>query len=409
MKFRLPGATAIAAALVAMAVTAPLAIAPAYAQQPGQMQLTKQMVAPMNEARTAMLAKDWVTAKTKLDAAAAQAKTPNDKAQLERLRLYMAAENKDGKQQVVSINALLASGTLTPQEAKDYKSALSKAHLDAGDVAASNAAARAYVDEYGGTPDQLIRVADNYIKANDAANALTYAEKAIAAARTAGTKPPETWFKLQMRALNTLGQMDKYYAVEEQVVAEYPNEIYWKELIARTQKEPKYGLAAKLDMFRALQAAGVKLTAQESSVAGDEALKRGLPNEAVAFLEAAGVSSEFDTKNLASAKALVASDKAGLAKETTEVLKKGDGAAIASLGEAHLSYGDNAKAIEVLKAALAKGIADTGEADLVKLHLGVAQYRSGDKDAARATWAEVKSDNGAGVLARNWDLISKLK
>lgn len=409
MKFRLPGATAIAAALVAMTVAAPLAIAPAFAQQPGQMQLTKQMVAPMNEARNAMLAKDWVTAKTKLDAASAQAKTPNDKAQLERLRLYMAAENKDGKQQVASINALIASGTLTPDETKEYKSALAKAHLDAGDQAASNAAARAYVDEYGGTADQLIRVADNYIKANDAATALTYAEKAIAAARTANTKPPESWFKLQMRALNTLGQMDKYYAAEEQIVAEYPNEIYWKELIARAQKEPKYGLAAKLDMFRALQAAGVKLTAQESSVAGDEALKRGLPNEAIAFLEAAGASSDFDTKNLASAKALVASDKAGLAKETADVLKKGDGAAIASLGEAHLSYGDNAKAIEVLKAALAKGIPDAGEADLVKLHLGIAQYRSGDKDAARATWAEVKSDNGAGVLARNWDLISKIK
>jgi len=409
MKFRLPGATAIAAALVAMTVAAPLAIAPAYAQQPGQMQLTKQMVAPMNEARNAMLAKDWATAKTKLDAASAQAKTPNDRAQLERLRLYMAAENKDGKQQVASINALIASGTLTPAETKDYKSALSKAHLDAGDQAASNAAARAYVDEYGGTPDQLIRVADNFMKANDPTTSLVYAEKAVAAARAANTKPPESWFTLQMRAANALVQMDKYYAVEEQLVAEYPKEIYWKELIARTQKEPKYGPPIKLDMFRALQAAGVKLSGQELSTAGDEALKRGLPNDAVAFLEPAGVTSEFDTKNLATAKAQAATDKAGLAKETADVLKKGDAAALATLGEAHLSYGDNAKAIEVLNAALAKGIADAGEADIAKLHLGIAQYRSGDKDAARATWATVKADNGAGVLARNWDLISKIK
>jgi len=404
MKFRLPGATAIAAALVAMTVAAPLAIAPAYAQQP-----KKKMVAPMNEARNAMLAKDWATAKTKLDAASAQAKTPNDRAQLERLRLYMAAENKDGKQQVASINALIASGTLTPAETKDYKSALSKAHLDAGDQAASNAAARAYVDEYGGTPDQLIRVADNFMKANDPTTSLVYAEKAVAAARAANTKPPESWFTLQMRAANALVQMDKYYAVEEQLVAEYPKEIYWKELIARTQKEPKYGPPIKLDMFRALQAAGVKLSGQELSTAGDEALKRGLPNDAVAFLEPAGVTSEFDTKNLATAKAQAATDKAGLAKETADVLKKGDAAALATLGEAHLSYGDNAKAIEVLNAALAKGIADAGEADIAKLHLGIAQYRSGDKDAARATWATVKADNGAGVLARNWDLISKIK
>ena len=409
MKFRLPGATAIAAVMVAMVAAAPLAIAPAHAQNgQAQVQLTKQMVAPMNEARNAMMAKDWATAKTKLDAAAAQAKTPADKAQLERLRLYMASETKDGAAQVASINSLLASGTLTPDEVKQYKGALAKAHLDAGNQPASLAAYKAYIDEYGGTPDQLISIANDYMKANDAATAATYADKAINAQRANG-KVLESWYKLNLRALNALGQMDKYYALLETLVAEYPNEAYWRDLIARVQKEPKYGPATRLDLFRTLDAAGVKLTSQEVSLAGDEALKRGLPNEALKFLEPAGVTSEFDTKNLASAKSLAASDKAGLAKETAEILKKGDAAAIASIGEAHLSYGDNAKAIEVLQAALAKGISDADEAALVKLHLGIAQFRSGDEDAARATWAEVKSDNGATVLAHNWILISKLK
>jgi tetratricopeptide (TPR) repeat protein len=409
MKFRLPGATAIAAVMVAMVAAAPLAIAPAHAQNgQAQVQLTKQMVAPMNEARNAMMAKDWATAKTKLDAAAARAKTPVDKAQLERLRLYMASETKDGAAQVASINSLLASGTLTPEEVKQYKGALAKAHLDAGNQPASLAAYKAYIDEYGGTPDQLISIANDYMKANDAATAATYADKAINAQRANG-KVLESWYKLNLRALNALGQMDKYYALLETLVAEYPNEAYWRDMIARVQKEPKYGIATRLDLFRTLDAAGVKLTSQEVSLAGDEALKRGLPNEALKFLEPAGVTSEFDTKNLASAKSLAASDKAGLAKETAEILKKGDAAAIASIGEAHLSYGDNAKAIEVLQAALAKGISDADEAALVKLHLGIAQFRSGDEDAARATWAEVKSDNGATVLAHNWTLISKLK
>lgn len=409
MKFRLPGATAIAAVMVAMVAAAPLAIAPAHAQNgQAQVQLTKQMVAPMNEARNAMMAKDWATAKTKLDAAAAQAKTPADKAQLERLRLYMASETKDGAAQVASINSLLASGTLTPDEVKQYKGALAKAHLDDGNQPASLAAYKAYIDEYGGTPDQLISIANDYMKANDAATAATYADKAINAQRANG-KVLESWYKLNLRALNALGQMDKYYALLETLVAEYPNEAYWRDMIARVQKEPKYGIATRLDLFRTLDAAGVKLTSQEVSLAGDEALKRGLPNEALKFLEPAGVTSEFDTKNLASAKSLAASDKAGLAKETAEILKKGDAAAIASIGEAHLSYGDNAKAIEVLQAALAKGISDADEAALVKLHLGIAQFRSGDEDAARATWAEVKSDNGATVLAHNWILISKLK
>ena len=82
---------------------------------------------------------------------------------------------------------------------------------------------------------------------------------------------------------------------------------------------------------------------------------------------------------------------------------------LAKIGEAHMSYGDYPKAIEVLQAALTKGIASPEEAAFARLHLGIAQYRAGQADAARATWAEVKSDNGATVLAQNWTLISKIK
>ena len=61
--------------------------------------------------------------------------------------------------------------------------------------------------------------------------------------------------------------------------------------------------------------------------------------------------------------------------------------------------------MEVLKAAVAKGISDPAELAATKLHLGIAQYRSGDVAGAKATWAEVKSEDGAGMLARNWAII----
>ena len=107
-----------------------------------------------------------------------------------------------------------------------------------------------------------------------------------------------------------------------------------------------------------------------------------------------------------SAKRRVGEDKPNLAKETQEIVKEGNASAMAAIGEAHLSYGDNAKAVEVLKAALDKGISNAGEADLARLHLGIAQHRLGDKAAAQATWASIKGNNGAAVLAQNWTLIS---
>jgi hypothetical protein len=404
------GGTAMAAVFLALA-GAPLASAQ---NTPAPMALSKPMVAPMNEARTAILAKDWATATAKLALAETQAKTPQDKFALERLRISMALETKDAPQQIKSLEAMLAMPTLmTPADIKAYKGALIKAYLDAGDVPKSTAVFRAYIDEYGGTAEQYAGVANEAIKANDNATGVTYAIKAIDADKAASGKSREAYYVLLMKAHRQANEMPKYYAIEEQLLSLYPNENYWKELIARTQNEPNFGLATRLDMYRALIAAGVRLTANEKSNAAAEAIKRGLPNEALMILEPAIASGELgakedDRKNLTTAKSQSASDKAGLAKETIDVLAKGNAATMASLGEAHLSYGDNAKAIEVLQAALAKGIADASEADVAKLHLGIAQYRSGQKDAARATWAEVKSDNGAGMLAHNWTLISNL-
>lgn len=407
------GATALAGVFLAFATVS----TPAFAQnggQPAPVQVSREVAGPLNDARNAIVAKDWAAATAKLNEAASKAKTPADRAQMERLRIAMLVETKDAAGQVNSINALIATNTLTPEEVKLYKGALIKAHADAGDAAKSLAASREYIDAYGGPHEMVAALANDLAKANDNATSIIYIDKAIAAARTAGVKPPEAYYRLKARAVNATGDKAGYYRVIEDVVTEYPNENYWKELIVRAQNEPGYGAPARLDMYRTLVAAGVKLTAQEKSNLGREAIRRGLPQEALDVLEPAVAAGELgsdaeDKSNLDNARRRIAEDKPNLAKETSEIVAEGNTSAMAAIGEAHLSYGDNAKAAEVLKAALDKGISDAGEADLARLHLGMAQYRLGDKAAAQATWSAIKSDNGAAVLAQNWTLISKVK
>ncbi|MEQ1782615.1 MAG: hypothetical protein ABMA14_14730 [Hyphomonadaceae bacterium] len=407
MKFRMLGATAIAALLVAIAAPAPLAFAQTPPAAAGPV-LTKQMVKPYNEAITAIQAKDYATAQAKITEASAQAKTPVDKGQVERLKLQVAIDTKNAAQQIASVNTLLTSGTLGADEVKQYKGALSGMYSAAGDETNALVALRAYVDEFNSTPDNLISIADKASKQNDFATAATYAEKAIAAS-TSATGAPETWYRLYMRSLQQSGQEDKYYSVMETVVVKFPKEEYWRFLLGRAQKEPKFSNDMYLDLYRALQEAGAKLTPQERSKAADEAMRRGLPGEALTLLESANargeVTSDFDKKNLAQARSQSASDKAGLAKDTKDALAKGDATRLALTGEAQLSYGDNAKAVELLKAAIAKGISDPAKLAATKLHLGIAQYRAGDTAGAKATWAEVQSDDGAGRLARSWVLI----
>lgn len=405
MRFYKLGGAALAAVFLATAV--PQAFA-----QPATVQVSKAMVGPMNEARAAIVAKDFQTAKAKLDQAFSLAKIPQERLAVEQLRVSYAAGSGDSAALIAAVNAMVATNLMTSADLKPYKAAIPEAYVKLGDTAKSLAASKAFLEEYGGTHEQYYALAGEFLKLNDNASAITYANKAIDTAKAGGAKAPETYYKRLMLGQKQANDMGSYYATEERLVGEYPNDNYWRELIGRVQNMPGYGASHRLDMLRAMNAAGVKLSAAEKNLAGSEALKRGLPNEALQVLEPAIASGELAgnaeaEKNVKDAKQLGAEDKVNLAKDTPGIVSKGTASAIATTGEAYLSYGDNAKAIELINMALAKGM--TGEeGDIAKLHLGIAQLRSGQKDAAQATWGGIK-DGIPGVLAHNWVVISNLK
>jgi hypothetical protein len=382
MRLKTFGGVALAA--IFLAASAPSALA----QQQGTVQVNKQMVAPMNEARAAIVAKDFATAKTKLDQASGFAKTPNETLLVEQLRVSLAANTNDWASLVASVNAIEATNLLSAADMKAYKAAVPEAYNKLGDKAKAQAATRAYLDQYGGTAEQYYGLALDLAKSNDNATAITYANKAIEAASASG-KAPEAYYQVLLLAHKQANEMDKYYAVEEKLLAQYPAEKYWRDMIVRVQSMPTFGASDRLDMFRAMTAAGVRLQEKEAAFAAAEADPNAL-------------------KDLKDAKALIKEDKANLAKDTPALLKKGNASALASTGEAFLTYGDNDKAIELLQKALAGGLSGA-EADSAKLHLGIAQYRAGQADAARITWEGVTPGGVAGILAHNWTLISNLK
>jgi tetratricopeptide (TPR) repeat protein len=403
MRFLKLGATALAGAFLLTG-----AMAPAMAQQPVA-QISKAMGPVYNEVNVAITAKDWATAKAKLNALYPLAKTPQEKLAVEQLRVNVAANTQDWTAMIAAVKAIEALNLLPAADMKTYRGVLAESYRNLNDTPNYLAAHKAYIDQYDATHDVLASFANEAAKANENALALTYISKAIAAAKTAGAKPPESYYRLKARATQGTGDEAGVFEVIEEVIPEYPKDEYWLQYIGRAQTAAGYGPALHLDLYRALRAAGVKLTAQQISFAADTAIDRGMPNEALTLLELPGApTSEQDVKNLETARTQAPKDKAGLAAETASVIAKGDAAVMATMGEAHLTYGDYARAAEVLQTALDKGIADAGAADAARLHLGIAQLRLGNKDAARATWASVSVNTAAGALAQGWILISKI-
>jgi tetratricopeptide (TPR) repeat protein len=213
--------------------------------------------------------------------------------------------------------------------------------------------------------------------------------------------------------------MDEYFKVVERVAPVLKQDTYWRMLIDRTKKEPKFkSNEAMLDVYRALDSAGVKLTVIEQKEMADLALNRG--NAIVAekiraplfkactLVGASDNDSDLNKRLYDRAVADAKADKAtDLAKSEAEAASKTTGDQYATTAEAHLGAGNYAKAIELYEKALAKGNMDPGAIDLAKVRLGIAQFKGGKKAEAKKTWESVKADNGAAWLAKSWLAIAK--
>jgi len=400
-----------------LAATAPAA----YAQGGGQKQVksSPEFARPMGEAQALIQQKKFAEALAKVDAAAPHAKAPAEKLGVEQFRTAIYANQNNKAKLVQSLEAQLALG-VDAGTAKGHKATIAGLYAELGQEAKAIQLTKAYVSEYGGTDTQFAYLANASLKAKEFADAVSFGTKAIEQARKDGKKPSERYFNIVMRAHFDNKNMNGYYAALEQAVLVYPKDESWRALVDRASKEPKYNRSStQLDVYRALVAAGVKLKTEEQLAMGEQALSRGLPGEAEKILEPlfkGGVVGGADDKNAERNKRLFAQAQAGakadrdggLTQSEKDAAGATSGVTFVETGEAYMGLGQHAKAIEMIQKGISKGGMDEGQLALAKLRLGIAQYRAGQADAARKTWSEVKADNGAGVLARNWSMISRL-
>jgi tetratricopeptide (TPR) repeat protein len=418
MRNRLPGIGLVSAVALAVAIAATPA---AFAQKGknGKPAESKEFIAAYNAAMAAMNAKDWATELASAQKAAPLAKDPA--ARTAALQLQLQANANLGKKDdlLAVIETLLAQPAgLPPDQVKAYRGGQIDLYREKGNDAKVYELTTAYIKDYTGTPDMYASQASYAYKQKDFAGAITNINAAIDAAQKAGTKPKESWLALQINSYLGQNDMANYYTSLERAYTEYPKPDYVRGLIERTTKEPKFNRQKNiLDVYRALVAAKVELKPIEMADMGEQALTRGNSGEsekAFAAVDKSGwtgvdaAGQAHFKKSYEKAQADAKKDAAGgLAASEKDAAASPKGIVFINVADAYLGAGDNTKAIELFQKGLAKGGLDEGDVAYAKLNLGIAQFRSGQKDQARTTWESIKSDNGAGVLARDWILISK--
>jgi len=382
---------------------------PAIAQK-----ASKEFAENMNAASAAYGARRYAEALQKLDAASPHASNNQQKSVIEQVRVGVYCAQNNHVQCIASIEKARSLGNLPAGAAQNYDKLLVTAYEKSGQAAKAMTQLKANVTKYGGTADELSYIAKAELAAGRHAEAIKFAKQAI---QKSSAKPVP--FNILLNAYDATGNKAEFYNTLESAAKIFKTETYWRPFIERARSEPQYrSNDAALDVFRALDAAGVKLSDADKFEWGKQALSRGLAIEAEAvwaplfkagkFGGASDKSKDTNLRSYAGAQAEAKADRGGALKaDETVAAQAPSGLQYADLGQSYVGAGDYTKAIDMFQKALAKGKLDDGAMDLVRLRLGIAQFRANKKADAVKTWQSIKSTNGSAWLARSWIAIAK--
>jgi tetratricopeptide (TPR) repeat protein len=410
------GLSAVVLGLLSAGIVAgvALAAAPAVAQNAS----SKEFVDAYMAAKTAYESGKYAEAATKLDEASRHAKATKEKAAVEEMRIGVYAKLRKHNELLKAIDARNALGGVSASQQKNFKQLQVGAYDATGQKAKAMAIIEQMIGEGGGSSTELAYVAQAALSAKQFDKAIQFANKAIEQMRKEG-KTSTAPYNILLKAYRDTAKMDQYYATLERIAPVFKNEIYWKPLIEKAKSEPKFKSAeGLLDVYRAMEATSIKLTDQDKVEMGEQALTRQMPIEAEKILtpliKSGAIGGPKDSKaerNKRMYATVEANAKAanagGMEKAEAAAVASPTGIALVQAGENYYTAGKHDKAVDLIQKGIAKGGLEPGALAYAQLHLGMAQHKAGQKDAARKTWSEVKADNGAGWLARVWTAISK--
>jgi len=248
----------------------------------------------------------------------------------------------------------------------------------------------------------------------DYTGAKTQLLQTIADNEKAGKTPTQEDLKLLISAAHESKDTAAYNTAVEKMVAFYPTDEYWSELIrVGVIKKPGFSQDNFMTVLR-LEFAAMKTLREEDYVdLAETALRDGFPTEAKNVMDA-GYSAGVLGKG-ANAKAHgqlrdrankgAADDAKNIASGEASAAKAKTGAGLVNLGWAYSTMGQHDKAIGFIQQGIAKG--GLKQPDEAKLRLGAAQAKAGRKDEAIKTFESVKAGGGLSDAARIWTMLLK--
>lgn len=400
--------TALGLALALGAVTATPAFAKDKEPKAAAMQLSPKVREAAVAAQKALAANDFATAKTAIDAAAPEIKSPDDKMIVGQLYLQVAQKGNDQTLMPKAVDMMLDSGKAPPETAKQLYMVKGKIAYQAKNYQAAEQALLAAQQAGSTDPDLVpVLVSSMHELGKDEA-AVQLLTQTIDKQQAAGQAVPEAWYQRGIaigygaKGPAKAALAAPTAALAKRWVSAYPTKSNWRDALIIYRDTAKLDTDTEIDLYRLLYSTG-GMKGERDYMDYVLATYLRYPGEAQQVLAAGTSSGQVNPagKNATEIKGIVTAkvpaDKASLAGGSKSAAAAATGKVALNTADAYLGYGDWAKAIELYKLALQKGGVD---ANVVNVRLGMALAKSGDAAGAKAAFGQVTGPRQA--LADLW-------
>ena len=377
------------------------------APAPAQETIRPELVPALQAAQAALAAGRFDEALAKVrEAEAVAGRTAYENFVLDQLRGGAATGAGDQATAVRSFAAVVESRRLAPAEQLRLIEGLVGATYRMKAFPETIRWGRRYLEEGGTNPSVRRLLAITLIQQGEDAAGLRELATWVSLEEQAGRVPGEEPLRVLGATQAKVGDEASYVATLERLLRHHPKPAYWRDRIARLQRDPAFDRAAILDTYRLLAAVGAMQEAAEYRAYAELALQETLPSEARRVLDAgfaagklgAGAEAAADQALRARAQRLAAADERELSADPSATAKAEVLAAhaVANLGAGRLDAG-----VQWTERALARS--DLARPDLARLRMGAALAEAGRVAQARAALGALSAAPATTAqMARLW-------
>jgi hypothetical protein len=414
----LPAATAISAlaAAAALLLVVPAAVAqnaaapaasaasaPAFAVRP-------EVGAALNQAIERFRAGKAAEAKARIEQAQTgiQNLQPAELTVMHRLRGLLEMQLEQHAAAIRSLEAALAVGAQTPQDALQCQETLARAHFSLkAYAAAADAARKAQAAGSQAPAVQSVLVRATYLQ-NDHAGTITL----LQAQQQRDGKLALDDLRILAASYGQTKDDANYVRLAETLLRDHGRTEYWPDLMSRVQRQAGWQPRWDIDVYRLRLQLDLMDDADDYLVLADLASRAGLPAEAQKVVDAGyakgllgkgGRATEHD-KLRAAVTRQANDDRQSLGAAAARPPAVGDVRAASNTfttGAALVSAGQAERGLDLMKAALAGPLPDGAQA---RLQYAQALAQAGRAAEAAEAFKAVAGHEQLGLLARLWAL-----